>query len=93
VEFAAGRLGVAQQGLGARKRVTIFKPGDGGLAGAHSGREFGLGEARAQASPEQLGGNLELQSERVMGGKPRFGSFLVMNRSPDGAKRNPGSPR
>jgi hypothetical protein len=46
--------------------VTIFEPGYRRLAGAHPGREFGLGEACAQASPEQLGGNLELRRERVM---------------------------
>ena len=66
MKLAAGCLGVAQERLGARKGVTVFKPGDGGLAGAHSGGEFGLGEARPQASSEQLGGNLELRSERVI---------------------------
>jgi hypothetical protein len=65
-ETAAGCLGVTQQRLGARQRVAIFQPGDGGLAGAHPAREFGLGEACAKASPEQLGGNLELRGERVI---------------------------
>jgi hypothetical protein len=46
--------------------VTVFQPGDRGLAGAHPGREFGLGEACAQASPEQFGGNLELRRQRVI---------------------------
>jgi hypothetical protein len=46
--------------------VTVFQPGNRGLAGAHPGREFGLGEARAQPSPEQFGGNLELRRERVI---------------------------
>src|SRR6267154_1354107 len=63
---AAGCLGIAQQRLGARKRVTVFQPGDGGLAGAHPGRQFGLRQPCAQASPEQRGGNLELRRERVI---------------------------
>jgi hypothetical protein len=46
--------------------LAILKSGNRGLAGAHPGREFGLGEARPQPSPEQLGGNLELRSERVI---------------------------
>jgi hypothetical protein len=36
METAAGRLGVAQKRLGTRKRVTVFEPGDRGLAGTHS---------------------------------------------------------
>ena len=50
VEFATGCLGVAQQRFCAWKRVTIFKPRDGGLAGAHPGRKLGLRQACAQAS-------------------------------------------
>jgi hypothetical protein len=46
--------------------MTVFQPGDRGSAGAHPGREFGLGEARAQASPEQFGGNPELRRQRVI---------------------------
>jgi hypothetical protein len=48
--------------------VTIFKPRDGGLAGAHPGRKLGLRQARAQASPEQLGGDLELRREGIIRG-------------------------
>ena|ERR1700726_3549770 len=66
MKLAAGRLGVAQQRLGARQRVTIFEPRDGGLVGAHPLREFSLRQPCAQASFEQLGGNLELRSERVI---------------------------
>jgi hypothetical protein len=66
LKLAAGRLGVAQQRPGARKRVAVFEPGDGGLAGAHPDRKFGLAEARTQASPEQLGGNLELRRQCVI---------------------------
>src|SRR5712691_11129004 len=66
MEPAPGRLGVAQKCLRARKRLTALKAGDGGLAGAHPGGQFGLGEACSQASLEQLGGNLELRSERVI---------------------------
>src|SRR5882757_6623292 len=66
VEPASGSFRVAQQRLGARQCVTIFKPGDGGLAGAHPGREFGLREACTKARPKQLGSNLELRSQRVI---------------------------
>jgi hypothetical protein len=45
---AAGCFGVAQQRPGARKRLAVFKPRDGGLAGAH--RKFGLRQACAQTS-------------------------------------------
>ena len=80
VKPAAGCLGVAQQRLGARKRVTVFKPGDGGLADAYPGREFGLREARAQAGPEQLGGNLELRRERA--DRPVTTGVLSMTEKP-----------
>src|SRR5436190_22521778 len=40
--LAAGCFGVAQDRLGARKRLGVFKPRDGGLAGALPGRKFGL---------------------------------------------------
>src|SRR3984893_9198924 len=66
VELAAGRLGVAQQRLGARQRLAALQSGDGGLAGPHPGSQFGLGEASTQTRPEQLGGNLELRSERII---------------------------
>jgi hypothetical protein len=46
--------------------VAVFEPGDGRLAGAHSAREFGLGEASAQPSLQQFGGNLELRRERII---------------------------
>ena len=66
VDPAAGCLGVAQDRLGARKRLAVFKPRDGGLAGVRPVRKLGLRQARAQASAEQLGGNLELRRERVI---------------------------
>src|SRR5207244_2391035 len=66
VKPTASRLGIAQEGLCARKRLTAFESGDRGLAGPHPRGQFGLGQARAQASPEQLGGNLELRGERVI---------------------------
>src|SRR6266702_2168896 len=66
MEPAAGCLGVAQERLGARKRLTTLEAGDRGLAGAHPGGQLGLGEASSQASTEQLGGNLEFRSERVI---------------------------
>src|SRR5580658_2369403 len=66
METAAGRLGVAQKRLGTRKRVTVFEPGDRGLAGTHSLCEFNLRKARPQARPEQFCGNLELRCESVI---------------------------
>jgi hypothetical protein len=54
--------------------VAIFQPGDGGLAGAHPFREFGLGQARAQPGPQQFCGNLELRRERVIS----FSNWIVM---------------
>src|SRR5713226_8184296 len=68
VDLAPRRLGVTQQRLGARQRLAALQPGDGGLAGTHPGSELGLGQAGAQASPQQLGGNLELGGERVVFG-------------------------
>lgn len=46
--------------------MTVFQAGDRGLAGAHPGRKLGLGEAGAQPSPEQFGGDLELRRQRVI---------------------------
>ena len=66
MEFAAGCLRVAQECFGARKGVTIFKSGNRRLASAHSGSEFGLGQACTQASPEQLGRDFEFRSERIV---------------------------
>src|SRR5579872_910762 len=66
MELAARCLGIAQKRLGARQRLAAFKSGDRVLAGSHSGRQFGLRESRAQASPEQLGGDLELRSECIV---------------------------
>src|ERR1700676_2808556 len=66
MELAAGRLGVAQECLGARKRLTAFQSGDGGLAGSHKGSQLDLREARPQARSEQLDGDLELRGERVI---------------------------
>src|SRR5712691_11918516 len=66
VKLASGSLGKAQQRLGARQRLAALQSGDGGLAGAHAGGELGLGQPGPQASPEQLRGNLELGSERVI---------------------------
>jgi len=66
VKLAAGGLGVAQQRLRARQRLAAFKPGDRGLAGPHPLSQFGLRQTRAQASPEQLGSDLELRRERVI---------------------------
>src|SRR5579872_3323161 len=66
MELAARCRGIAQKRLGARQRLAAFKSGDRGLAGSHSGRQFGLRETCAQASPEQLGGDLELGTECVV---------------------------
>src|SRR5580704_17044416 len=66
MKFAARRLGIAQQRLRARQRLAAFKSCDCGLAGAHPGSEFGLGEACSQASPQQLRGDLKLRSERLV---------------------------
>jgi hypothetical protein len=44
VELAAGRFGIAQEGLRARQRLATFKSGDRSLAGAQAGSQFGLGE-------------------------------------------------
>src|ERR1700756_390922 len=65
-ELAAGCLSIAQKRLCARQRLTAFKSSDRGLAGAHPSGQLSLRETCAQASPEQLGGNLELRSERVV---------------------------
>jgi hypothetical protein len=46
MEFAAGRLGVAQERLRARQRLTAFQAGNRRLTGAHPSRELGLREAR-----------------------------------------------
>src|SRR6266849_1312944 len=66
VELVAGRLGVAQQRLGARQRLAALQSGNGGLAGPHPASQFSLREARPQTSLEQFGRNLELRSERVI---------------------------
>ena len=66
VKLAAGGFRIAQQCLRARQHLTAFKPGDRGLAGPHPGSQLSLREACAQASPEQLGGDLELRRERVI---------------------------
>ena len=68
MELVAGRLGVAQQRLGARQSLAALQSGNGGLAGTHPGSQFGLGQPGPQASLDQLGGNLELRGERVVFG-------------------------
>src|SRR5690242_2131976 len=66
MESTPGGLGVAQKRFGARKRLATLQPCDGGLAGAHPASQLGLREPGPQASPQQLGGNLELWSERII---------------------------
>src|SRR6185369_14598807 len=67
-ELAPGRLGVAQERLGARQALAAFNAGDRGLAGAHARSEFGLRQTRARAGLAQFRGDFELGGKCIVFG-------------------------